>query len=885
MNKKIKYASFITLALLALLILLPQLIPMNTYKPIILKEIERYTDRKVTIAGDISFSILPTISVNVSDIGIASIEQGTFPQLIKIENIKASLSLLQLLQGKLKVEYIDILSPSIVLEEVGQLKSWENILKANDANKPSAAEYDNMFILSNLYVKHGSLVYIKDGKKEQEIANINTSINLNAQEQSSQYGVNFDIQNHPVAFNGTASLRDGIVKIENEISMQSDKLLTKAEINLSKGSVFGELKAAPNIKNYVPDISNYIAEDLLKEASFSANFSADKNLLLMDGIRANIGAFNAIGELNYDFISGIADAEIKIANGDGKVNLSIDKDSLINIESSFKKLSDLIQDINLDAGDFTQIISKPIYAKFSLKQAADSLSVNNILVTGEDLKVAGSIKFKKDAYDYDLKTSTINAIGKIANLSIPSGLNNAALVGSASINKSKITTSSNLEIDGAIMEIKGDVDTDSKHINKLDVNIYSKDGSSVVARLLNAQSMKSLDELKFAVSLSGNYGGTLIIDIGSAQMAVAGKQTSISGEIVADFAKVIPAYKGDITISSLNLDALTGASKQRSSVGSRWSNEEIKLDFLKKMAVEFKLTINQLIINEMIFRNFKTNISTENGALNLKSLTANFYDGVINANGKVSANSDRKVYVKAVIKDVSINKIASHKQGLKMISGYADGELEINANGVSEAAIIQSMGGKAVINVKDGVVEGIDLQKLIQAINNIKNIESLLKVMEVSISGGESNFDQIHMSAAIKEGIVHLESSKLSAPNVAIEADGWLDLPRYTMEVGAQCQITNKKFPKFGIKVFGAIDNPRKKMDTSELEKYFVANVITGVIDGVSKGKTSPKDLINGIIGGINSDLNTGSNTENSKEKNESDAVNQLINQGLKNLF
>ena len=113
----------LSIALLGLIVLLvvavlvgPSFIDWNAQKGRITAEVERLTGRKLAIDGDLSLTILPAPAFSAARVLFANIEGGSAPSMIELESLDIRVALIPLIQGRVEVERVDLVRPTILVE-------------------------------------------------------------------------------------------------------------------------------------------------------------------------------------------------------------------------------------------------------------------------------------------------------------------------------------------------------------------------------------------------------------------------------------------------------------------------------------------------------------------------------------------------------------------------------------------------------------------------------------------------------------------------------------------------------------------------------------------------------------------------------------------------
>lgn len=115
--KKILIAALAGLVVLAgILLAAPSLIDWNAYKGAIAERISQTTGRRVELRGDVGFTLLPSPALTVRDARLANAAGAAEPDMVRLKKLDARVALGPLLSGRIQVESIRLVEPTIVVE-------------------------------------------------------------------------------------------------------------------------------------------------------------------------------------------------------------------------------------------------------------------------------------------------------------------------------------------------------------------------------------------------------------------------------------------------------------------------------------------------------------------------------------------------------------------------------------------------------------------------------------------------------------------------------------------------------------------------------------------------------------------------------------------------
>jgi AsmA protein len=112
--------------IIAAVIIVPMVVPLETYKAQIAKQVEGATGRKMTIGGDLKLSVLPRLEIATSKVSLANAPGGKAKNMLELGELRVAVDLLPLLGGNVSIDTFVLVDPVINLEVDRQgRKNWE----------------------------------------------------------------------------------------------------------------------------------------------------------------------------------------------------------------------------------------------------------------------------------------------------------------------------------------------------------------------------------------------------------------------------------------------------------------------------------------------------------------------------------------------------------------------------------------------------------------------------------------------------------------------------------------------------------------------------------------------------------------------------------------
>ncbi|WP_341760768.1 AsmA family protein [Candidatus Tisiphia endosymbiont of Dioctria linearis] len=841
-QKFLKYSVALFILIIVILLITPLFISLESYKKLASDKVKEITGRELQINGDISISLLPIPTIIVKDLTLASLDGANYPSLLDVKEVSASISILSLIKGKIDISTIEINQPVINLERMSNgLASWEftkiptNVSIVNsgevDARNDGATPISNRRALSDDATNFSSIDYTTPTDKMNDSkAPFSLYINLIKIVNAKLNYVDFTDKTKG---NNASPTTIDIDRLEiNDLHGPSD-LSCKFYSSGKNYNIKGNIQDKQGIISLTADLNA-----LQEKVNFSGNFAYD-DMTFAGQLKLEGTAKNLQSILPNMSIPNNLDHKLTFnVNSDKKLLKISDIDFTVGKLLAKGNANFHFQDNKVDLK--IKLLDKTFSLATSFAYLDQNLSLNNLNFTVNKANLTGNVGVKdwdkELVVSYNVKISEIAAIASLFGMTLPINLGDIWLKGET-------------------------VKQQNKRQNSLKTNIN-----------------------KFTVQLKKN-------------------PINLSGAVTINLASAKPNILSDITIASLNLDDLSDTPSPNMAANSvqnvdnsvvnnsvPWSKDVIDLSFLNKFDGNLTLTIQKIIKGNLNFDNVKTNMLLAGGVLDIKSINGNLYGGTLFATGQISSQVNQPVSFKATLKDAKLKNIVSQGSKIKVTQGTVNFVTDIKTKGQSQSQYVGNLFGTATLTASDGIISGFDLQKLLDNLRNIKNLATILKMLDVFLASGETNFQKLAVDSEIKEGVVNIINGKLDVASSEVTITGNVNLPKYTLDIDSIINVNINSIPPLKVHLYGNLNNPQHKLDAKALKEYITKNLVNSVVDGVKKG-TKPEDILKNIIGGRKNKQATGEETQNNQQRepsNNKDPINKVkstIEKGLKGLF
>jgi uncharacterized protein involved in outer membrane biogenesis len=347
-------------------------------------------------------------------------------------------------------------------------------------------------------------------------------------------------------------------------------------------------------------------------------------------------------------------------------------------------------------------------------------------------------------------------------------------------------------------------------------------------------------------------------------------RVNLSGKLGLRKGKTRPKIIADLVTNALDLNAFAPAKRRRGNLHStpriipaawvvprvkdanslfiqivrkssaRWSPQP--LDLSQLMAVDADIKLKSKSIKFETYRLDKADIALnlQNGILQANKLTGVIFGGALNGQATVRAGAGIP-QVTSVVKIRNMNILSAVRAITKksLASGALDLDLNLAARGLSPMELVSTLGGKATVAIRNldpkNVGRGTAFAGalgLARMLNKTSGLFGGRRGKSKGLADVTGNFD-------IDKGVARSQNLTVTANAGQGIAKGFADLPKWHMDFNGDLTLSNdplttlvrgkSKAPQsIPFQIYGALDKPNVKVDTSKLPGGKLAIPIPG---------------------------------------------------------
>ncbi len=928
MLKVLKYLGTLILALLLLLAISPYFISLNSYKSEITTKVDSLTGRKLTLKGDITFSVLPRPYLKLSNIEVASLPENKKDALAKVKELKVILSILPLFRGQIQVDEIVLKEPKIFLEmmssspERGQGNReimLDHDLKTSKKKEKTLEETPSPFQLriEKIKIKDGKFSYL-DGHNDYEAEGINLSVRL----ENLEGPYEFDLELETLSQNISAKGKIGALTYGEPMPVNfvlkafGNKAKVIGHVDLVKKSLNSDLileGKLSSLKSLLPSLN--LPKTLKEKYVLSSKLTVSSTSFRLDDITFSLPPFQANGALDMELAPMSGALKLHLMPGDVRITLKPSSRYSGAFSGSFaikaRKSRNLLQALDVPLKDLPTFVQDAFSLKTDFSYEDKNISLKNIDLDVGKARLNGDFSVKnwgdKGSYRYELQTADIPALARLFDVSLPKNLGPMKLKGTALGALSSLRLTSNIHAAGATISVDGKLEMKDKSIKPhMKISAKGKNLSRTLMHLDVTTPPKRLTSFGITAHLAGDVPQRLKVQLEKFHVRMHNETLTFAGNMDLFLARTKPKISAKLTLSKLDLDRLIAnferenqnliqvsrtPLKVKKPKKLRWSHKKIDLEVLKSFDGDISLSAPQLKKGSLVFDDLKTTLRVANGILDVSDLTGNLYGGKLTLKARVSSQKGQPITLTAHLKNAQLKNISPSDASIKIIKGQFSLDADITTSGQSMYQYVSNLAGSMNFKGSSGRISGFDLDRVVNDLESSRNIGSALHLLNTAFSGGTTNFKSINAVTIISKGIVRIKKFDLDAIKAKVTAKGSFSLPAYKMTLSAHVVLDAKDIPPFDVDFYGPLDNPGHTIKASALKQYFVQNVIGGIVDNINNGDGGTTNILNSVFG-VQQQKKETENQPKQQQKTEikpqpplEKAVEKAVGDILNNLF
>lgn len=267
------------------------------------------------------------------------------------------------------------------------------------------------------------------------------------------------------------------------------------------------------------------------------------------------------------------------------------------------------------------------------------------------------------------------------------------------------------------------------------------------------------------------------VDLQNMSLTLDGTQIKGSTTIT-DFSK--PAITFNLASDNMDLDPYLApiADKKSRPINSpaitlALGTSTLPVELLKKLIINGQLSLERLKVNAMTMQDVQLNLDVKEGLINAQQSAKGFYAGSYNGVFSVDMRNNKPTLsINEKILHVQIEPLLNDFNGATKLSGLLDLSTQLEGQGNNAKELKSSLKGKLSFLLTDSVINGFNLQKIID------DAKTLIKepTLPVDNKNDQMLFSKLSGTASINNGLVQNNDLIGIASKMHLNGKGTADL-------------------------------------------------------------------------------------------------------------
>ncbi|MGE0715035.1 MAG: AsmA family protein, partial [Alphaproteobacteria bacterium] len=257
----------------------------------------------------------------------------------------------------------------------------------------------------------------------------------------------------------------------------------------------------------------------------------------------------------------------------------------------------------------------------------------------------------------------------------------------------------------------------------------------------------------------------------------------------------------------------------------RWSRAPLDLSALLGNDADVKLRASSLRQGRWTVTRPDIALTLADGTLSLARLNGQVYGGDVAITGQFAAKGTPTGRFELKAQNVDVGRAIDTGKVIRLVGGKARANLTLQTAGRSMYELVAALGGAGDIDVRDGVMRGLNLGAAARAVrsSDVSKLPNILQLAQELGKDGDTQFSSLTGTFRIEKGDIRSDDIRMTSPDFTATATTLTRLLPWTTETRLEAQIPARPDPvPVAMRLEGSMDQPRKIFDTNALQAHLM---------------------------------------------------------------
>jgi AsmA protein len=275
-----------------------------------------------------------------------------------------------------------------------------------------------------------------------------------------------------------------------------------------------------------------------------------------------------------------------------------------------------------------------------------------------------------------------------------------------------------------------------------------------------------------------------------------------------------PAIRFDVELDQLDADLYlpkksAEAAKSQSPSQAREPEQPLDLSALRKLDLDGSLRIGALKLMNVKSTQLRIDVKALNGLVNINPVSARLYQGGMSGSLSVNAQATPSFAIIQNLNGVDVAPLAKDAANLDMLEGRGNVGINLTTRGNTVSAMKKALNGHFSLNLADGAVKGIDIDKKLLAAQAMLSGGGGVTSESLAVNPGEkTTFKEFKATFKVSNGVAHNDDLSLRSELVRVSGAGDINIGNDSVDYRAKAAIARASDGKSGITVPVHVSGP-----------------------------------------------------------------------------
>ncbi len=823
----------LVLLLIVAVVVASWLINPNDYKPQIQELVQQQTGRELQLEGDLAWTLFPWLGIDIGRVSFSNapafVEES--PLFAAVQHVQVQVRVLPLLTGELKLNTVRLEQVELWLAKDAQgATNWDDLAALGQSEEQPASQDSSLpfkritiagvvladtvvhwadassgsaYKVSGINVTSGEIQYPlsapipinltanvqQEGSAAPLQANITLSTALALNMEAQQYALNklalaLTVQQAQLP-NGQQTLRLNTAAVSADLAQQTlvvsgltiealEQLQLRSDAKIEALLTNPTLAAEVQLLDFSPrtvlqqfqvSLPENLKADALQHASFSTRLSGalqqsveiTNSVLKLDDGQIDIPSLHigladgqiSMPKLNVDLLGVRGGGQLQVQEWSGD-------DPKVQADLALKaSLAEVLAKLTTNAPEIPLAVQQAAF-NAAVTGSAKALNVSEVRLQLDQHQVlAQKVLLHPEQSSVEVEQLSVQAFGVNAQAAV-----------------TLQQTSSGLPQVGGSLTVKP-------------FNLQS-----VLAELklpaLELTDKQALTRISLQTQFSGTpqapalTGLKLVLDDSTLQGNVA-------------FSALDPlAVKFTLGLDKLNVDRYlppssdSATQEQTDKTKTAEASAPLPLELLQQLDVNGTVKVGELTAAGATVQNVNVLLQAKQGKISINN-QLDLYSGQLQGNVQLNASQlPVQLRLDENLQQVSLQPLLNDVAQVDLLAGTTAAQLQLNSAFETPDQIMQALNGTIAMQMRDGVVNGFNLGRVLRQAKAIIKGDSAPPEEPL-----QSDFSSLTMKFLAQNGILQTEDLLMESPLLRVDGTGQIDLPQQTLDLRLNTMVVN----------------------------------------------------------------------------------------------